>query len=216
MENIFKVDTKHTAGNLKEFILFIYRTQYPRVSRNFIFVGVVLLMASMVKKFNFSGSTKAVFWIFGISCLLMGFFRHYIALVRTMNDDPAYRGGWKYSFQFTQKGIRVYTNGELEQAVGGYNHISALYEDEKNFYVKMDDNQVHLLPKKDFTEGSPDEFAAYIEERSRVERAWSPAQVKNRFKKMMEKQKAFTKQREEQMEQARKERAKRKRSGKQK
>lgn len=44
-----------------------------------------------------------------------------------------------------------------------YKQIASFYENEKNFFILMNEDELYVLPKKDFVIGDVDEFRQYIE-----------------------------------------------------
>ena len=184
METKFKVVTKRTIKSVKDYILLVYRARYPRMTGHFILIGVLGIMTPyFLDELRSNQSFSKVLFIIGVLSLLMAFGRHYIGAFRTVQNDEAYKEGWELTYQFTQKGMYAYRNGEMEKNIGTYNHVTALYSSEHYFYIEIDDAEMYVLPVKDFVEGDPNEFEEFITKRSNVACKWYPTTIRNKFAK---------------------------------
>lgn len=57
----------------------------------------------------------------------------------------------------------------LEEAKLGYGAFVKLMEDDKYFFLFVQKHAAHILPKADFTQGDPADFAAFIAEKTGLE-----------------------------------------------
>lgn len=184
METKFKVVTKRTIKSVKDYILFVYRARYPKTTGHFIMIGILLMGPPLIlEELRDNVTLVKAMMIIGAISLLMAFFRHYIAVFRTIKDDEAYKEGWELTYQFTQKGIYAYRNGEMEKNVGSYSHVTAIYSSEQYFYIEIDEEEMYVLPVKDFAEGAPGEFEEFITKKSNIACKWYPTTFRNKFAK---------------------------------
>ncbi len=179
METKFRVKMKKDTKVLQDFILFTYRATGNRTIR-----GIVLSVGLfMIAYFAIRDSGAVGYWIAGLGILWLFFtlFRHKIALAKLKKADVAYQNQTEIEYIFTGGSIYVYENGELETNVGGYGHVSCLYEDEYNFYLGINNEDLFLLPRDRFVEGDPAEFVAFIEGKSSEKCEFLPVTLKNRW-----------------------------------
>lgn len=179
METKFRVRMKKDAKVLQDFILFTYRATGNRTGRGiFLSAGLFFIAYFAIRD---SGAVGYVIGGAGVLLLLFTLFRHKIALVRLKKADVAYKNQTELEYAFTNGNIYVYENGELETTVGGYSHVSCLYEDEYNFYLGVNNEDLYLLPRHSFVEGDVNEFVAFIEGKSSEECEFLPVTLKNRW-----------------------------------
>ena len=74
--------------------------------------------------------------------------------------------------------MQVEESGEVSR-LGNYKKIYCVWEDEKNFFLGMNEDDLVVLPKKDFTTGDAATFRDFILDKSRAEFRWKPAELKN-------------------------------------
>ncbi|MBQ6844082.1 MAG: YcxB family protein, partial [Agathobacter sp.] len=98
--------------------------------------------------------------------------------------------------------VKTERNGELEK-LGSYASIYRLWEDEKFFYIGINEDDLVVLPKTNFEVGDVSAFRDYILEKSGATFTWQPKRVDNviknniaQFKRRMQKQKEETKSEE--------------------
>ena len=66
--------------------------------------------------------------------------------------------------------------------MGYYKTIYRIWEDEKTYYVGMNEDDLLILPKANFTEGEERDFKEFILEKSGADYRWLPVGLWNRFK----------------------------------
>ena len=179
METKFRVKMRKDAKVLQDFILFTYRAKGDRTLRGLLLSLGLFVIAYMAIKD--AGAVGYVIGGFGVLGVLFTLFRHKIALVRLMKADVAYQNQTELEYAFTNSNIYVYENGELATNVGGYTKVSCFYEDEFNFYLGVNNEDLYLLPRHAFVEGDVQEFVDFIQEKSSEECEFLPATIKNRW-----------------------------------
>ena len=75
-------------------------------------------------------------------------------------------------------------NGELEK-LGSYSKIYRLWEDEKVFYVGINEDDLVVLPKENFEIGDVSTFRDFILEKSGAIYTWKPRRMDNVIKHTM-------------------------------
>ena len=181
METKFKVSFVKDAKILQDFILFTYRAKHSKQTMKMIILGIGMFVISyMAIKDEAVGAGIAIAAV-GVLELVFGLFRHKIALGKLKKADTAYKNQTKLDYVFANGSIYVYENDELSMNVGSYSHVTCMYEDEFNFYVGVNDEDLFLLPKRSFEVGAVEEFAEFVTDRSNEQCEFLPATLKNKW-----------------------------------
>lgn len=169
---MYKVETKRDADMVKSFVLFTYRQRHPKVTRNFLLIGMLSLALTIGIRIHWFG---ILLMVQGIFCILMAFFRHLIPVSTIKRNDPDYIEGNILTYEFRDHKIEAFRNGELFLSVVPYSKVTNLYYDEKYFYIGANEEDFMMLPKKDFVTGDPETFTEFIEKKAKISAVYSPA-----------------------------------------
>ncbi len=183
METKYKITMKKDAEVMKDFVSFTYRVQGKLSRYKFYVLAIGMLMIGFLAMKGGSMTAGAVIGGIGIAMIVIGIFLPSIAVMKMKKADEAYQKGTELTYAFAKSAIYVYLNGELFQNVGGYNHVTSFYEDEKNYYMGINNEELYLLPKKCFVEGEKATFAEFVKERSNVMCEFLPGTLKNKWLK---------------------------------
>ena len=190
METKFKVTMKRDDEAMKDFLSFRYRAQgQANRAKLYIFaIGMLAIGYFASKGGNVTiGNVSA---LLGILMILSGLVLPKIALARLKKMDESYQARKEFTYVFARGSMYVYENDELAQNIGSYRQVSCFYEDEKNFYLGINNDDLYVLPMKGFVEGDPKEFVDFIQDVSDEACVFLPTTVKNRWKKFRAEQKA--------------------------
>lgn len=177
---LYAAEYKRTAKMISDFVKFTYRQRFPKVSRNFMIVGLLSIV------FVYGGRIRAVqiiCLVLGIFCILMSLFRHHIPISMMKRRDPDYLEQNTLTYEFTGHDITGLRNGEPYIEVKDYHNIHHLYHDEEYFFIGVNEQDLIILPKDKFTCGDPDEFCDYIKRKTGIEPVWVPSTRENRREK---------------------------------
>ena len=189
METKFKVVMKRDDEAMKDFLSFRYRAQ-GQANRAKLYIFAVGMLA--IGYFAAKGGNVTmgnIIAVVGILMVLSGFALPKIALARLKKMDEAYQAKKEFTYVFARGSMYVYENDELSQNIGSYRQVSCFYEDEKNFYVGINNDDLYLLPRTGFVEGNSKEFVEFIQDVSDEKCIYLPAMFKNRWKKFRADQK---------------------------
>jgi hypothetical protein len=180
MEAKFRIKMKKNSRVLEDFILFTYRAKGGNRTKMglILAVGMFAIAYMALKDGEKIGYAIAGLGVFG---LIFTLFRHKIALIRLKKADVAYKNQTELEYVFTNGSIYVYEDGELAMNVGSYSRVSCLYEDEFNFYLGVNNEDLFLLPRTCFEVGNADEFVEFVTGKSGEEAEFLPVTWKNRW-----------------------------------
>ena len=172
----FKIVTNRDKAMIKSFVVFLDNIKHRHVTIRLCIMGILMLSVVIFVPGNLIGIL--IFSILGILFLFLGIFRHSIATAKIYKTLIN-------TYVFEDNGLSVYTNESLEKAGGSYKQIASFYENEKNFFILMNEDELYVLPKKDFVIGDVDEFRQYIETKICTKVIWTPEKPVNKFKKLL-------------------------------
>ena len=189
METKFKVAMKKTDEVMKDFISFTYRAkgQTRRTKARIFIIALIVIGILAIRDNNVTSGTVMI--VVGALMLLTTFIFPTIAVAKIKKADQGYKNGTEYEYVFTGGSMYVYENGELAQNVGSYRQVSCFYGDEKNYYVGVNNDDLYLLPIKNFVEGNPEEFVDFVQRVSDEKYEFLPLTLKNKWLKFKTDQK---------------------------
>lgn len=184
MNEHFIIETEKTKETLKDFILFKRRATHSHTTFHLCIIsGGLISMALSTKSHSQTDSLNLL--LLGSLVLLFALFRYQFTLSKFQKSDQAFLEKWKLTYIFTDNVLLIYRNGEIFEKVKNYHNISSLYIDEKNFYLGINNEDLYLLPKQDFTLGTHENFVDFITSKGNVDATYLPAKLHNQLKLLM-------------------------------
>lgn len=161
------------------FIKFYNRVKHPRAT---VFLTSIGFMMFLLPFFNEDIALPGVVICYGLGPILffLGLFRDKLS-VQMMKRDPNLKYKEELVYRFGNTGIEVQKSEGIER-LGNYKKIFRLFEDEKTYYVNINEDDLIVLPKTNFVEGDPDTFKDFILDKSGAKFIWKPAQLKNKIR----------------------------------
>lgn len=98
-----------------------------------------------------------------------------------MRNNPEVKENEEITYYFGNAGIRAVRDGQ-EENMGFYKAVYRIWEDEKTFYVGMNEDDLLILPKDRFEEGSAEDFREFLVDKSGADYRWKPLGLVNRWK----------------------------------
>lgn len=181
-KNKFVVDIRRDTDMMMTYIKFYNRVKHPRVTFNLIMTGILLAVIPILVK-NLALPGVIVCYGMGVLLVLVGLFRQYLSL-SMMKSDPKVKENEEITYLFGNTGVRVRQNGSVDN-MGYYKTVYRIWEDEKTYYVGMNEDDLLILPKTNFGQGEQKEFKEFILEKSGADYRWVPVQLGNKFKNFL-------------------------------
>lgn len=178
---LYQIVTKKDSGVIKAYITFTYRVLHPSVSARLIIYGLIVGLPGI---FFF----KDLFWrIFftgiGAALIILGFFRQYISLWITKRNDPDYKSGVEFTYNFTDADAEFLKGDEVFSRLDKYKDITNFYYDDAYYYLAIKSRDFFVIPKSAFTIGDAKEFEEFIYKKSKHTCRWIPDSFKGRMQK---------------------------------
>ncbi|MDR1801143.1 MAG: YcxB family protein [Lachnospiraceae bacterium] len=164
MTTVFEVKTIHTKKVLYDFVKFTQQIKHSSVSiRFYILTASFLGLAYIARN---SGNIKWV--MLGIAALFLVFnlTRMRIGAARLAAVDKNYRNKSVITFTFGESEFHVENPDEAQIDKVKYGEITAGYADKTYYYLSLNNEDLHMLPRADFTVGNEEEFKEFIEHKS--------------------------------------------------
>ena len=178
----YVVYTKRDTELMKTFIRFDNRVRHPRMGVNMGLVGVLLLLVPAILKDT--GTTgKIIAVCVGALLLSIALFRVHIS-VNMMKGNPEVKENEEITYLFGNSGIWAQRIDGIED-MGYYKTVYHLWEDEDNYYVGLDNDDLLILHKANFKEGDSESFRDFLLDKSGAKYTWKPAKLLNIWKNML-------------------------------
>ncbi len=159
---------------LKTFVKFSNGVKHPRTTAYMVLLGATLTALPFVNK-DIALVGDIICYVMGPILVLMGLLRHYIG-VKMLKDNPGTNLGEELTYIFGNTDIKIQKNNEIEK-LGSYAKVYRLWEDEKHFYIGINEDDLVVLPKADFESGEVATFRDYILEKSGAIFTWKPTRI---------------------------------------
>lgn len=175
----YAVHIKFEKEILKTFAKFSNNVRHPRVTGYMLLIGAMLFALPFVNH-DIKLPGQIVCYVMGPILILLSLFRHNIS-VAMMKDNPEIKANEDIIYKFGNTGVQVERGGKTEH-MGNYKKIYRLWEDEKHFYMGMNEDDLLVLPKNKFEEGDASTFRDFILDKSRCVFTWKPTRIDNIIK----------------------------------
>ena len=179
-EVLYKVKTKRDSGVLKAYITFTYRMLHPGVSARLMLYGLIVALPGI---FFFKDLYWKIFFTgIGVLMILLGLFRQYISLWMTKRNDPDYKSGAEFTYNFTVNDADFLKDGVRFSGIDKYKDITGFYHDDSYLYMGMKNKEIIVIPKSAFTVGDSDSFEEFIYKKSKKTCHWLPDNFRDAMK----------------------------------
>lgn len=163
MTPVYEAKTVHTDQMLKDFITFRERAKNRHINFQLVMMGICSATLAVI------GRGGPVTYIFGvIALLLIGFalIRKRIAFSKLAEADINYKTQHEIEFVFGEGEFRVNNpDAEKEQRIR-YAEVNLMYADDNYFYINVNNEDLHMISKTDFTLGGPESFQKFMEQKT--------------------------------------------------
>ena len=161
------------------FVSFYNRVRNPRATVYLVMIGALMTALPLVNH-DIALPGVVVCYVVGPILFLLGAFRDRIS-VHMMKKDPNLNYNEELTYRFGNTGVEVEKSGKTEY-LGNYKKIFRMFEDEKHFYVNINEDDLLVLPKANFVEGDEATFREFILDKSRARFVWKPVRLDNKLK----------------------------------
>ena len=178
-KNHYVVATKRDTKLMLTFMEFKNRVEHPVATIYMVTMGVMLVGVMYKQADSIATPGRIIGYIFGVILILMGLFRKYIS-VYMMKNNPEVHVGEEITYLFGNTGIRAEKPQEgAEEHLANYKEVYCVWEDEENFYLGMNNDDLIVLQKAKFKAGDADTFKDFILDKSDAKYVWKPIKFAN-------------------------------------
>lgn len=178
-KNHYVVETKRDTKLMLTFMEFKNRVEHPAATIYMVTMGVMLVGLMYKQADSIATTGRIIGYVFGALLILMGLFRKYIS-VYMMKNNPEVHVNEKITYLFGNTGIRANKAQEgTEEHLANYKDVYCVWEDEADFYLGMNNDDLIVLQKANFKEGDATAFKDFVLEKSGAKYVWKPAKFMN-------------------------------------
>lgn len=172
----YKAVVKRDEKILKTFVKFSNRVRHPRATVFMVSVGAMLVALPIANR-EIALPGVIICFVMGPLLFLMGLFRHYIG-TQMLKNNPETKLDEEITYIFGNTDVKT-ARGDVIEKMGSYAKIYRLWENEKIFFIGMNEDDLVVIPKCDFVSGDVDTFRDFILEKSGCIYTWQPNRVDN-------------------------------------
>ncbi len=165
MTPVYEVRTKHTKKVLEDFITFTFKMKNPTMTAMIAIFGICFYTLAYIGRDRLFLVIPCI--ILGTVIVVFAFTRKKIAFSKLSKNDPNYQNQSEICFVFGEREMTIENGtGDGIQHVK-YGEIPFIYGDNNYFYISINNEMVHLIPKTDFTIGTPEGFYDFISNKTK-------------------------------------------------
>ncbi len=192
MTPLYKIATTHTKQVLKDFIKFTYKIKNPQTGiKLYTLAGCFFVLAASFRDHITEMSICAAI---GGVIFLFSLFRHKIAYYKLSKRDLNFVEQSEIIFGFGMGEFTISTKGEPTLEKYKYSEITNYYKDKRNYYIWVNNEELHVLPLSDFRTGAVGEFSVFLKGRTKKEVSELKVPLKEQVKRMIDSAKLAEKQ----------------------
>lgn len=165
MTTVYEVRTRHSKKVLQDFIAFSVKVNNPTVSFRLAVFGICFFTLAFILR-DYSRTAVIVLCLLGVALLGFAIFRKTISFWKLAKVDLDYQQQSEIRFVFGHAEFIVYDAGHPEGVHIKYGEVSQLYGDDKNFYIGILNETLHVLPKSDLVSGSVEKFYDFLQDKT--------------------------------------------------
>lgn len=131
-------------------------------------LAIAVFMIGMGTLALFSMSNMEIFGVIYLLCgIAAGVWSLFLYWIRAWGVQRFFMNGTqKQSFAFGEDSYEVTVEGIVEHGREEYGEVLRLVETKDYFLLFMEKNAAHILPKRNLTGGTPEQFRAFLEEKT--------------------------------------------------
>lgn len=159
MTTVYEVKTMHTRKVLEDFLKFTYKIKHPRVTVNLLILAAGFFIIGYMAG---GGIGTYICIALGTPLAVIAVFRKKIGMNKLMKADKNYQNQSEIKFTFGEKEFRVENADIGQDSRIKYAEITYMYADDTNYYLGINNQEIQLLPKADFSMGDSSDFYDFI------------------------------------------------------
>lgn len=156
MTPVYEVKTKHTKETLRDFLIFRERARNTNINFRFGMLTICCLTLAFIGR----EEPVLIGISLGLAVLLGGFalIRRPLGVHQLAKADVAYQKQSELHFVFGESEFRLTDGTTGETSHIKYGEVTLMYSDEKYYYINVNNDDLHMLPKSDFVLGNAEAF----------------------------------------------------------
>lgn len=164
MTPVYEVNTVHTEKTLESFVKFTFKMMHPATTFSLAMMGICFYTLTFLGRNTLGKVTLIVLLLLGTFFVLFAFNRYRFGVAKLKKSDPNYIEQTNIKYVFGEKEFII------EDAEGvqhrKYGEVPYMYFDDDYLYVSVNNEMMHLLPRKGFVLGSEGNFQKFLEDKT--------------------------------------------------
>lgn len=160
MTILYRVETQYKKDTVKAFLDFKETLSNKRPSRQLAILGICTLI---LKFFAKTQTWSVVFAVVGVFFLALAVLRKPIAVQNLAKRNLLSQGQEIVRFSFGDREFLLEQGGEERKVQ--YGEISYIYEDQAFFFLGLNEDELHIIRKKDVQEGDIAGFKDFLSQK---------------------------------------------------
>lgn len=167
MTTVFKVQTRHTMTMLQDFVRFDRAVRHPKMNLRLLIMGIgFVVLGFMAGRDTVPDWVSILFYALAVLQFALLFLSHKLGGLRLAASDRDYQDKNEIVFEFDTSGFWIRNEGNGTEIRGKYRELTGQYQDRRNCYLCRNNEEVYLIPRKDFTVGESEEFERFVTNRT--------------------------------------------------
>lgn len=160
MTPVYEAKTKHTKDVLRAFIKFSNGINHGNVTFRLCLLGICFGLIGLAFK---GERSMYICFVIAAVIILFALFRTRISFMKLSKSDPNYQNGTSIRFTFGHSEFEVENEEEKEVQHLKYGEITGAFKDKEYYYLNVNNEELHILPMRDFTMGDAKAFESFIQ-----------------------------------------------------
>lgn len=181
MTILYEVKTGHTRKVLMAFAKFYNNIGKNSMKLMFRYGIAAVCFLMLPRALKLSGVYPVICWGAGIAIIALAFARTYLTYFGLLGRDVYYKYNIKINMSFGHSGFVI---EDHEKNSYKYHMIREMYADNEMYYLYMESDDLFIIPKTDFTMGSPEKFYDFMQQNTGKEFKEVHVSLKHKFIRM--------------------------------
>jgi hypothetical protein len=158
MTVLYEVKTGHTKDVLKAYTKIFLKMENWKTMFYFGIIAAVFFL--FPRAFTVPAVCKWISWGIGALLVLFTVARPYLIYSNMMAKDKYFRNRTEITMSFGNSAFVVMDD---EKRTYKYHTIKSLFCDDKMIYIELEDQDLFIIPKTDFVQGTAEQFCEFME-----------------------------------------------------
>ena len=164
MTPVYEANTVHTEKTLEDFVKFTFKISHPATTFSLTMMGICFYTLTFLGRNTLSRVTLTILLLLGTFFVVFAFNRYRFGVSKLKQSDPNYINQTNIKYVFGEKEFTIEDAEGLQHRK--YGEIPYMYADDEYFYISVNNEMMHLIPRRSFILGSESDFYKFFQEKT--------------------------------------------------